>query len=75
MSSRWQRRTRFISPRTTPFIDGNKRAALASALVFLDLNGIDVQDPESRLYPAMMEMASGQTGKAEFTGVLQKLAG
>jgi death on curing protein len=57
-----------------PFIDGNKRAALASALVFLDLNGIDVQDPEGRLYPAMMEMASGQTGKAEFTEVLRNLA-
>src|SRR5512137_1051424 len=29
-----------------PFVDGNKRVALASALVFLDLNGVEVQDPK-----------------------------
>ncbi len=28
-----------------PFVDGNKRVALASALVFLDLNGILLSDP------------------------------
>ena len=28
-----------------PFIDGNKRTALATALVFLSLNGIELEDP------------------------------
>jgi death-on-curing family protein len=32
-----------------PFIDGNKRTALAAALVFLELNGITILDPRGRL--------------------------
>ena len=28
-----------------PFLDGNKRTALASALVFLSLNGMELNDP------------------------------
>ena len=33
-----------------PFLDGNKRTALAAALVFLDLNGYEVLDSEGSLY-------------------------
>ena len=33
-----------------PFVDGNKRAALASGLVFLHQNGSPVEDPEGLLY-------------------------
>ena len=29
-----------------PFVDGNTRTAPASALVFLDLNGVELQDPQ-----------------------------
>src|SRR4030042_1212330 len=32
-----------------PFLDGNKRTALASALVFLDINGIEIEDPNEEL--------------------------
>ncbi len=32
-----------------PFVDGNKRTALAAALVFLDLNGVQLSDPDDRL--------------------------
>ena len=56
-----------------PFIDGNKRTALASALVFLDLNGTELDDPEGELYKAMMLIAESRKGKSYLTDVLRKL--
>ena len=56
-----------------PFIDGNKRTALASALVFLDLNGISILDPEDKLYDSMMNIASGKMTKKEFADILRIL--
>ena len=35
-----------------PFIDGNKRTGLNAALVFLELNGWSVDDPNKRLLQA-----------------------
>ena len=57
-----------------PFIDGNKRTALACALVFLKLNGIGVLDPRDQLKGAMLRMASGRLDKAAFTQLLRHLA-
>ena len=57
-----------------PFIDGNKRVALASALVFLDLNGIHPSDPEDELYPLMMRVASSTASKAEVAAAFRRLA-
>lgn len=57
-----------------PFIDGNKRVGLAAALVFLDLNGIEITDPDKQLYPAMMRVASGRGSKAEIAQLLRRLA-
>ena len=56
-----------------PFIDGNKRTALASALVFLELNGISVLDPKGRLEKAMVQIASGKMSKIDFAPLLKKL--
>jgi len=56
-----------------PFIDGNKRAALASTLVFLEMNGKGLTDPSGRLYEAMIDIASGKPGKAEFANILREL--
>jgi death-on-curing protein len=56
-----------------PFLDGNKRTALASALVFLELNGISLLDPRGRLKDAMFRMASGKMNKEEFAQLLRKL--
>jgi death-on-curing protein len=56
-----------------PFIDGNKRTALASALVFLEINGISLLDPRGRLKDAMLGMASSKMGKEEFARLLRKL--
>jgi len=58
-----------------PFIDGNKRTALASALVFLELNGTGISYPEGKLYEAMIKLASGKMSKNEFADVLKKLKG
>jgi death on curing protein len=46
-----------------PFIDGNKRTALASALVFLELNGKSLSDESGKLYDAMISIATGHLNK------------
>jgi death-on-curing protein len=56
------------------FIDGNKRTALASSLVFLELNGISIADPEEKLYEAMIKIASGKLSKESFAEILRSLA-
>ena len=56
-----------------PFIDGNKRAALAAGLVFLELNGVSILDPRGRLKNAMFRIASGKMSKADFVKLLRKL--
>ena len=56
-----------------PFIDGNKRTALACALVFLELNGISMRDPKGLLKEGMLQIASGKMKKTEFSGLLKKL--
>jgi death-on-curing protein len=56
-----------------PFIDGNKRTGLASALVFLDINGFAVQRPDKYLYDAMISISTSQLGKLGFADVLRSL--
>ena len=56
-----------------PFFDGNKRAALASCLIFLELNQIVVSDPKQRLLTAMILMAQGKLTKNDFTALLKNL--
>lgn len=56
-----------------PFVDGNKRAALACALVFLELNGVTIRDPKGLLKDALLSVASGKMSKTEFTQLLRKL--
>jgi len=46
-----------------PFLDGNKRVALASSLVFLDINGYEFNCEESKLYNEVMNVAKGETKK------------
>ena len=57
-----------------PFVDGNKRAALASALVFLSLNGIELNDPKEDLYKLMMNVSAKGTGKAEIAAEFRRLS-
>lgn len=57
-----------------PFIDGNKRVALASALVFMDLNGVELSDPAGRLYRLMIKVATGKLQKKEIAEVFRALS-
>jgi death-on-curing protein len=50
------------------FLDGNKRTAIASALVFLEINGVGKTPDNQALYNAMIAIAEKQldkTGLAE----------
>jgi death on curing protein len=57
-----------------PFVDGNKRVALATALVFLDLNGVEVRDQKGELYAVMMGVADGKKDKAEIAKAFRRLS-
>ena len=56
-----------------PFLDGNKRAALAAALLFLDLNKLSLLDPDEVLFPAMLKISQGQMTKKELASILRSL--
>ena len=53
-------------------IDGNKRVALASALVFLDINGFDFNCSEDEIYNIMMSVASNNMKKEELVRIFSK---
>jgi death-on-curing protein len=46
--------------RNHPFIDGNKRTALASIIVFLGLNGIDLDAPQEAVTAMILSLAAGE---------------
>lgn len=50
-----------------PFVDGNKRAAVLAALVFLDGNGIESLPDPNELERITMAVAAGTTAKEELT--------
>ncbi|MDR1218895.1 MAG: type II toxin-antitoxin system death-on-curing family toxin [Treponema sp.] len=45
------------------FIDGNKRVALTSSLVFLDINGYTFNCKEEMVYEKIMNVAKGELNK------------
>ncbi|MDD5701252.1 MAG: type II toxin-antitoxin system death-on-curing family toxin [Dehalococcoidales bacterium] len=51
--------------RNHPFVDGNKRTGVVSALVFLILNGIEFTADEDKLEKMVVSVAEGKTGKPE----------
>jgi death-on-curing protein len=56
------------------FLDGNKRTAVASAMVFLALNGVYVQPPKWGLYLAMIELAEKKITKTELAAMFRDAA-
>ncbi len=58
-----------------PFVDGNKRTGLITALTFLGLNGIEIPPASTRLYDATMAVAEGRLDKAGMTSLLRELTG
>jgi death-on-curing protein len=49
--------------RNHPFIDGNKRTALASMIVFLNLNGLALAAPQEAATAIVLAMAAGEIGE------------
>lgn len=56
-----------------PFLDGNKRTGVVAALVFLDLNGIDIDAPMGSIYDLTMAIACGRMDKPQITEFLRAL--
>jgi death-on-curing protein len=56
------------------FLDGNKRTALNAALVFLGLNGWDVDDPGEMLFDAMIGISERRVSKDELARLFERLA-
>lgn len=50
--------------RNHPFLDGNKRTGAVASVVFLILNGIDVNADEDTLEQIVRSVAEGKTDKA-----------
>ncbi len=56
-----------------PFVDGNKRAAILAAVVFLDINGVEIPEATDDLYDAMIGIAERRLGKDDVAAVLRRL--
>ncbi|MDH3745430.1 MAG: type II toxin-antitoxin system death-on-curing family toxin [Acidobacteriota bacterium] len=57
-----------------PFVDGNKRTALASALTFLWMNDLEVEVDGDALTDLVLGVAEGRTTKATIAVFLQNHA-
>ncbi len=60
--------------RNHPFVDGNKRTATATALVFLDLNGVWVEADEDEFYDLVIGVAEGSGEKAAIASFFERHA-
>ena len=60
--------------RNHPFIDGNKRTAVAAALIFLELNGVEVDAEEDAFYDMVIGVVEGDVSKAAVTVFLEEHA-
>ncbi len=59
--------------RNHAFADGNKRAGILSALVFLEWNGFAVEDGDPRLYELTVGVADGTLAKDDVTSRLRAI--
>jgi death-on-curing protein len=57
-----------------PFLDGNKRTGSAAALVFLIMNGYELDADEDGLVDIALKIATSQAGKAEAAEFLRSIA-
>ena len=56
------------------FVDGNKRTGLATAYVFLSLNGFRLVEQDDRLYEAMIAVGTHRMDKAGLAQLLRALS-
>ena len=57
-----------------PFLDGNKRVALASSVVFLNANGFELTCSNESAYIQILGVASGTVTKGELTSFYEEFA-
>ncbi len=55
-----------------PFVDGNKRTAAVAALIFLALNGFDLDASEDEFADMVLAVARGQLTKADVAVFIQR---
>ena len=65
----------FYICRNHPFLDGNKRAALAACLVFLRLNGREPSADSARWETLTLGVADGSLDRHKATARLRRLVG
>lgn len=54
-----------------PFVDGNKRTGTVAALVFLEMNGVELDADEDRLENLVRSVAMGKADKATAAAFLR----
>lgn len=57
-----------------PFIDGNKRTGAATAIVFLAMNGVDLDADEDGLVDITLQVAQGTATKADIAEFFRSIA-
>ncbi|ROS29238.1 death-on-curing protein [Rathayibacter sp. PhB127] len=57
--------------RNHPLVDGNKRLGWMSVVVFLGLNGLELDAPEDDAYDLVIGVATGSVEVAETAGLLE----
>ena len=58
--------------RNHPFVDGNKRTGVAAALVFLQMNGIEIRVTDDELVGVVLAVADGTLGKSGIAEFLRR---
>jgi death on curing protein len=58
--------------RNHAFVDGNKRTAVAAALVFLEMNGVEIDAGETEFYDLAIGVAEGKVTKAAVAVFFEK---
>jgi death-on-curing protein len=61
--------------RSHPYQDGNKRIAFLAMVVFLGLNGKDLDAPEEEVVAVMMALAAGKVSEAALARWVRGRAG
>jgi len=57
-----------------PFIDGNKRTGAAAAIIFLAMNGIEIEADEDGLVELTLAVAEGKASKREIADFFKSKA-
>ncbi len=56
-----------------PFLDGNKRTATLAAIVFLEINGVEVEADDDAMFDIVLRVANSQASKADLAVFFEKV--